>query len=133
MAIDLRPGTVDSRPFGTIGADNINSPNDNLSLMSGWYATDIVTMSANVNLDSTYADGSGLYCRAVEDVEATGKKVQYYEWWQATDGTPRYHNGATGAFSGIQPIIRELVYDSSQATTVKLYFQKLSGFDISNR
>lgn len=113
------------RSFGTLENDRLESQNQCLAKISGWYATDIVTLEDDIDLVATYGDTNGLFCFAVEDITGTQLKINYLEWWQTDADTPRYHDGAIGASSGLQPMIRTLVYDADECKVVKLYFQKL--------
>jgi hypothetical protein len=111
------------------GPDNIESC---LQQMSNWHRTQIFTLTEDLSFESsTYigkVDGSGncydLYCLAVEDVNASGKKIKYLSWDQPDGDTAQYHNGANASMSNKQPPIRKLVYDEAEATVVKCYFQK---------
>ena len=123
MSINLAPQN-DFRKIGEIDANQ--TINQNLSLMVGWYATDTTTVGlTGLDLIATYGITQGLYCRQVEDVNHTGKAIPYLEWYQADSDTTRQFLPAAGEWnSGIQPIIRKLVYDSSNNSPVKMYFNR---------
>jgi hypothetical protein len=95
-----------------------------LNKINGWYATSEITIDSDADLTDGSLVPKGLKCYAVEDITASGKYIYYYEANQATDANARRHNGANGAFSGLQPQIRKLVYNAAYATTIKCYFQK---------
>lgn len=112
---------------GQITDDCLN-PAQALNKMAGWYCTDIVYPTADIDLDATYVDNLGLGCYAVESlaVPADRTAITYLEWWQSSDETSdvRKHLTDVAPCSGVQPQIKKILASGSDAT-VKIYLQKV--------
>lgn len=104
--------------------DTVLSEKALIAIGANWHKTEHVTITEDINLVTAFP---GLSCEQIEDIEASGKTLDYWSWSDDLGDSPsQYFNFANSAFSGRQPRIAKLKYDAAKATVLKLYFVKVS-------